>query len=108
MHHEADRNEVVVEVVEERAATSGIVERPAEAVLYEARPVLVGRDLPQLLDAEAELLRLPAAVEPVVGDQDLRQAATRAFGEQRVLGAQLHAAREVAARRAVLGNAHIA
>jgi len=30
MKDEADRNEIVVEVVEERAAAGGIVERPAE------------------------------------------------------------------------------
>ena len=96
MNDEADRNQIVVEVIEERAAAGGIVERPAERVLHQPGLVLVRRDLPELLQAEAEFLRLAALGQSVFRDQLLRQAAARAFGEQRVLGAQLHAAGEVA------------
>ncbi len=60
---EADRHEVVAIVVEERTAAGLVVERPAERVLNEARFVLVGRDLPQFLEADAEFLRLAVAVE---------------------------------------------
>src|SRR5204862_6219180 len=49
MNHEADRNQIVVEVIEERAAAGGIIERPAERVLDEPQLVLVRRDLPKLL-----------------------------------------------------------
>ena len=38
---EADRHQVVAEVVEERAAAGAVVERPAERVLHEPRPVLL-------------------------------------------------------------------
>ena len=64
MHDEADRHEVVVEVIEERAAAGAVVERPAERVLHQARLVLLRRDLPELLEADAEFLRLAAVVEP--------------------------------------------
>src|SRR5476651_130683 len=49
MNDEADRNQIFVEVIEERSAASGIVERPAECVLHHSAPMLVGRDLPKLL-----------------------------------------------------------
>src|SRR5205085_4484306 len=108
MNDEADRNQVVVEVIEERAAAGGIIERPAERVLDQPRLMLVRRNLPKLLQAQAELLRLAPVRESIFYDQLLRQIAPRAFGEQSVLGAQLHAASEVAARLAVLANAHVA
>ncbi len=63
VHDEADRHQVVVEVIEKRAAAGRIVERPAEGVLHQSRPELVRRDLPQFLEADAELLRLAAGVE---------------------------------------------
>src|SRR3954471_2057424 len=108
MNHEADRNQIVVEVIEKRAAPGRIVERPAERVLDEPRLVLVRRYLPELLQAQAELLRLAPVSETMFCNQLLRQIAPRAFGKQRVLGAQLHAAGEIAARLAVLADAHIA
>ena len=45
----ADRNQIVVVMIEERAAAGAIVERPAERVLHQALAVLFRRDLPQLL-----------------------------------------------------------
>ena len=53
--------------------------------------VLLGVDLPDFLHAEAELLRLAAFGEVVFGDELLGQRAARAFGEEDVLAAQLHA-----------------
>ncbi len=70
--------------------------------------MLVGRDLPQLLEADAELLRLAAAVEPEARDQLLGQRAARALGDDRVLAAQLHAARETVVGLAVAADAHVA
>ena len=71
MDDEADRHQIVVEVIEERAAAGAVVERPAEGVLHQARPVLLGRDLPQLLEPDAEFLRLAALVEAEARDQRL-------------------------------------
>ena len=86
-----------------------VVERPAEGVLHQARPVLLRRDLPELLQADAEFLRLAALARGrSVGDQLLAEAAARAFGEQRVFGAQLHAAGEAVLGLAVLADAHVA
>ena len=83
-------------------------ERPAHRVLDEAGPVLVRLDLPELLDADAVFLVVAARVEAEAVDELLRQAAARALGEDRVLGAQLHAAGEVGARLAVAADAHVA
>src|SRR3712207_6913712 len=53
-HHEADRDQVVLEMIQERAAADAIVKRPAHRVLHEAGPVLLRRDLPELLEARSE------------------------------------------------------
>src|SRR6185369_7172537 len=76
--NEAELDLAVVEVVEERAAVGRRVERPAAGVDDEARLGLVGRDLPQLLDADAVALGVAAFVELVVRDQLAAEAAARA------------------------------
>ena len=63
-------------------------------MLHEARLVLRRIDLPDFLQPDAEFRRLAIVAEIVLRDQDLAQAAARAFGEQRVFGEQLHAAGE--------------
>ena len=108
MHHEADGNEIVVEMIEERTAAGSAVERPAECVLDQARLMFLGRDLPQLLQAKPEFLRCAAFVEAEALQQRLAEIAARAFGEQRVFRAQLHAAGEAVLVMAVLGHTHIA
>ena len=95
---------LVVEMDDEADATRGArrsgtgtsrrrcrVERPALAVEHEPLLVLVRRDLPQFLDADAVLLRIDAVAQVVLLHELLRQRAAAAFGEQRVLGVQLHA-----------------
>ena len=77
-------------------------------MLHQPLAVLVRRDLPELLQAEAEFLRLAAFAEAELGDELLAEIAARAFGEQRVFGAQLHAAGEIVLRLAVLADAHVA
>ncbi len=76
---EPDRNEVLAIVVEERAAAGRVVERPAERVLHEPALVLVRRHLPQLLEADAELLRIAPLRQLVALDQPLGQRAARAL-----------------------------
>ena len=60
---EADRDLVVLEVVEERAAAGLHVERPAERMLDEAGLVVFRLDLPELLEADAVFAGLAAVVE---------------------------------------------
>ena len=108
MHDEPDRHQIVVEMIEKRAAAGRIVERPAEGVLDQTGLVLVRRDLPQLLEADAVFLRLAAGVETEARDQLLGQGAARALGEQGVLRAQLHAAGEAVLGLAVLADPHVA
>src|SRR5690606_26503079 len=66
---EADRNLVVFEVIEERAASGAVAQRPAERMLHEAGLVLFRRDLPEFLQADAKFLRLAAVRQRIFRDQ---------------------------------------
>src|SRR6478609_7804477 len=88
MHDEADGDEIVVEMIEERAATGLAVERPAEGVLHPALVELLRLDLPDLLEADAVFLGLTILVETKALDRDLGQRAARSFAEQRIAPAQ--------------------
>ena len=77
-------------------------------MLDQALLVLGGIDLPDFLQPDAEFRRLALGVERVFRDQLLAQAAARAFGEQRVLAEQLHAAREGILGLAIPADAHVA
>ena len=70
---EADRDLVVLEMVEEGTTPRVRLQRPAERVLDQPRLVLFGRDLPQFLEADAEFLRLASIREVEFGDQLLGQ-----------------------------------
>ena len=108
VHDEADRHQVVAIVIEERAAAGTVVERPAERVLHQPWAVLAGLHLPDLLEAQAVLLRLAALRQAEPRRQLLGQRAPRTLGDDGVLAAQLHAAREAIGRLAVLAYAHVA
>ncbi len=105
---EADRHQVVAEVVEERAAAGPAVERPALRVQHQPRTVQRRVDLPELLDADAVLLRVDAVAQVEPGHQLLRQRAAAAFAEQRVLRAQLHPALELGLGRTVARDPEVA
>ena len=105
---EADRYLVVFQMIEEGAAAGAGIERPAEAVLDEALLVLFGRDLPQLLQADAELRRIAALVEFISGDKLFGERAAHAFADEDVLAHKRHAARVVRALLAGTRNPHIA
>ena len=77
-------------------------------MLDQALLVLGGIDLPDFLQADAELRRLALGVEREFRDQLLAQAAARAFGEQRVFAEQFHAAGVGILVAAVPGDAHVA
>ena len=108
VHDETDRHHVVLEMIEERPAASLHVERPAERVLDQPRLVVFRLDLPQFLEADAELARLTAFGEAVSGDQYLGERAARALADQHVFAHQRHAGRIVRTVRAVLLHAHVA
>ena len=90
--HEADRDLVVLQVIEERAAIGAAVHRPADGVGDLALAVLGGIDLPQLLDADAEGLRIAALAQLEALEQALGERAAAAFREQGLLAVQLDAA----------------
>ena len=87
MDDKADRHQVVV--VDDRGTSRRRLRRRAASRRCAARGpgwCFAGRDLPELLQPDAEFLRLATAVECEFRDQRLRQAAAGAFGEQRVFG----------------------
>ncbi len=108
MDDEADRDQPVVVMVEERAAGGAAAERPAETVLHQPGLELRRLDLPDLLQADAVFLRLAPVVELEAGDRLLGERAARAFGDQHVFAAQLHAAGEARLRLAVAADSHVA
>src|SRR5271155_4103124 len=65
-------------------------------------------DGPDFLEPDADFLRLPAFLQSVTGEQLLCQRAARAFGDERVFAAKLHAAGEAGLRLAVAADSHIA
>src|SRR5580698_7077704 len=87
MDDEADGDEIVVIMVEERAAARSRAQRPAETVLDEAGAELRGIDLPDLLDADAVFLRIAALVEMKARNDLFGQRAARPFGEQQIFAA---------------------
>src|SRR5690606_17080194 len=69
VNHEADGDLVVLQMVEERAAARAAAQRPAERVLHETGTMVLRRDLPQLLQADAELLRLAPLAQRIFRDE---------------------------------------
>jgi hypothetical protein len=65
-------------------------------------------DLPQFLDADAELLEVGSFVEVEVGNGLLAERTARAFGKKCIGCAQFHAAHEIGARNAVAVDTHVA
>ena len=106
--HETDRDLVVFEVVQERAAVGVVRERPARGMDDQPRHMLGRVDLPEFLDADAMDLRIAARIELVARDELLAQMAARTFGKHRVLGMQFHADLKIARRLAVAADAHVA
>src|SRR5690554_6436339 len=96
-------------MIQERAARVVIVQRPAGSMNYQARLMLGRVDVPQLLDAQAVVLRITTLVQLVARQQTLADMAAAAFSKQGVLGAQLYAGSVHAVFRiAVTVNAHVA
>src|ERR1700688_3348208 len=95
-------------MIEERPAASFGIQRRPEGMLHKPRQVQGRIDLPQLLDADAILLRLAALVQLEARDQLLGQRSSRALGENRVFAPQFHAASKTVFRLAVAAYAHVA
>src|SRR5690606_5197125 len=90
-------------------AAAGLpVERPAETVLHEPGLVFLRPYLPQLLDADAEFLRLAAFGEVVASNELLGERAARTLPDQHILAEQFHAGLIVRAVRSVALHAHVA
>src|SRR3984893_10119158 len=107
VNHETNGDESVFEMIEERAAAGAIVERPAEGMLDEARPVQRGIDPPKLLQADAEFLRLAIVGEAELRDQLLGERTPRAFGDQSIFATKLDAPCKSALEASVAGDSHV-
>src|ERR1700737_2319459 len=108
MNHETDGDEVVIVVIEEGATAGAVGQRPAERVLHQARAMSFWCDLPELLETDAEFLRLTTCVQAEALHHNLAEIAARTFGKQRIFRAQFHAAREAVLAAAVPGETHVA
>src|SRR5262249_8911143 len=69
MHNEADRDLIVLEMIQKRSAAGLVVERPAGSMLHEPGLLFFRRDLPDSLEAEAEFLRVPPLRKTKTRDQ---------------------------------------
>ncbi|EAV43418.1 hypothetical protein SIAM614_06528 [Stappia aggregata IAM 12614] len=108
VNDEADCHLIVFQVVEKRTAARLAVQRPAERMLHKAEPVFFRVDLPQFLDAYAELRHVAVLVEIEFLDELLGQGAAGTFADQCVLAAQLHATGEHGVGLAVPADTHVA
>ena len=108
MHDKADRYEVGSIVIKERPTACTVVQRPTKRVLHEPGAVPFRRHLPQLLEAQAELLRLAAFAQAELGSQGFAQRPACAFGDDGVFALELHAATEAAGWLAVSAEPHVA
>ncbi len=70
--------------------------------------MVLGLHFPQLLDADAVGLGVGAVAQLELRLELLAEVAATAFGEQRVLGVQLHARLVVRTRRAITIEPHVA
>ena len=105
---EADRDLIVFEMVEERAAIGVRIERPADGVDDAARPVFGRIDPPQLLKADPVGLRVAVAAKVEVLQQRLRQGSAAAFGDDGLARDKLDAGRIGCGLLAVPANPHVA
>jgi hypothetical protein len=107
--HEADGNLVVLQVIEEAAAVGRRHPSASRRCARPGRPVLVGLDFPQFLEADAVGLRVGVASSANFSIEELlAEMAAAAFGEEGVFAEQFHAHLEVRAFRAIVQAAHVA
>src|SRR6185437_9047295 len=80
---EADRDAILVELIDEAAAVGLVVQRPAERVHDVAGLHAPRRQLPEFLEADAIGLRIAVFGQPVFFDQCFADAAAATFGQHR-------------------------
>ncbi|MCY1497016.1 hypothetical protein D9M68_309710 [compost metagenome] len=108
MHDEADGDQVVFEMVEERTAAGLHAERPAEGMLHQPGPVILRLHLPELFQTDAEFLDVAIPGEIEFRNQLLGERAAHALADQRVFAQERHATGEVRSRFAIALDAHVA
>src|SRR6185437_9310192 len=108
MHDESDADQALVHVIEKRASTGPIVQWPAKTMLHQAGTMSPRLNLPELLDADAKLGRVPIGAQLISINERLAQAAARAFGKQRIACTQLDTARPARLLPPIPADSHVA
>ena len=106
MHHQADRNQIVFQVIHEAAAAGLQPQRPAHGMGHLSLAVVFGEDLPQLFHAKPELLRFAILRQLEPGNDFLGERAAHAFGDKNIFAEQFHAGLEIILGLTILADAH--
>ena len=101
---EAHQNLVVLHVIDEAAAARVLAQGPAHGVDHAALLELLGGNLPDLLHAQAEFLRVMAVRQVQPRHDVLGQRSAHALGDEDVFAVQLHP-RLIAVADAAIGVA---
>ena len=104
----AERDLVVLQVVEEAAAVDVVAGGPSQGMHDLAGRDAAFRHLPQFLDPDRVRLRIAVLVQREALDQSLGQVAACAFGQHGDLRADVDALRVAGFVAAILGDAHVA
>mmetsp|Transcript_32727 Transcript_32727/g.83412 ORF Transcript_32727/g.83412 Transcript_32727/m.83412 type:complete len:328 (-) Transcript_32727:160-1143(-) len=105
--HHAYMDQVRLHVIDEGPSVGHLVQGPADRVHHRARDVDVLGHLPDLLDAQAVVLRGAILAEVEVLHERLAQGAAAALRKDGLLAQELHARLEDVLLRTVLGDAHV-
>ena len=106
--HKAHHHQVVLVVIDERAAAGVLAQGPAHRVDHPALLELLGADLPDLLHAQAVFLRLVAVGQVQAVDDLFRQRPAHALADEDILAVQFHAGLVMRAGGAVGLQPHLA
>src|SRR6185437_4050671 len=88
--HEAERDQILAEMVKERSAVNIGAQRPTQSMLNQPWLVVRGGDFPQFLDTDRIGLRIAALAQVEALHQLLGQRPSAAFSEQRIFRAQFN------------------
>ena len=102
------QGDLVVSLMIQKSAAIGIRQWPALAVNNAARRMLLRRNVPQFLKADAINLRLAILIEPKLRLEQFRKMSANTFGKERVFGVQLHPWHIIVFVAAIARNAHVA
>ena len=105
---ESDRDQIVVEMVQVRAAISIGIQWPSGGVDHQARHVLFGFHFPKLFQSQTIDLGVASFAQFEFVLQLLTEIATASFSKKSIFGVQLHSAGITTSVCTVFADAHVA